>query len=111
MPDDKSPGPGIPACGEDAEHQDVLRSAAPAAMTLEKLIDITGELEHLNELVMIHLGKEGGFTGQQSYFAIVTPVLDNLEIAIRQQYRPGMDRNELKLLIQDWIDREIAGLR
>ena len=86
-------------------------SASSAAMTLENIIDMTGELEHLNELVMIHLGKSGWFTGQQSYFAIVTPVLDSLEIVIRHQYRPGMSRNEIKLIIQDWIDKEIAGLR
>jgi len=80
-------------------------------MTLEQVIDMTGELEHLNELVLIHLEKNGGFKGQQSYFTIVTPVLDSLEIVIRQKYLPGMSRDEMKLLIQDWIDGELAGLR
>lgn len=110
MPDNESPGPGFPECGAESMDREVPQSAAPAAMTLETLIDMTGELEHLNELVMLHLGKNGGFTGQQSYFTIVTPVLETLEIAIRQQYRPGMNRNELKLIIQDWIDKEIADL-
>jgi len=111
MPDNEPDGHDIPDSGAGFVDRDVLQSQAPAAFTLEKLIDITGELEHLNELVMIHLGREGGFTGRQSYFAIVTPVLDNLETAIREQYRPGMDHSEIKLLIRDWIDREIAGLR
>ena len=84
---------------------------APSARTLEQIIDLTGELEHLNKLVLVHLEKNGGFKGQQSYFTIVTPVLDTLEIVIRQKYRPDMNRDEMKLLIQDWIDQEIAKLR
>jgi len=38
-------------------------------MTLENIIDRTGELEHLNELVMLQLNKAGGFTCTESYFS------------------------------------------
>jgi hypothetical protein len=32
-------------------------------------------------------------------------------VEIRVRYRPGMSKNEMKLIIQDWIDGEIRMLR
>ena len=87
---------------------DVFASGIPQGMTLETIIDLTGELEHLNELVMHHLEKEGGFTSPQLYFAAVQPILDLLEYEIRFRYCPGMTRQDMKLVVQDWIDEEIA---
>ena len=83
----------------------------PIGMTLENIIDRTGELEHLNELVMLHLEKSGGFTCTESYFSLVQPILDLLEVEIRLRYYHGMNYQEMKLLVQDWIDQEIAETR
>ena len=83
----------------------------PVGMTLENIIDRTGELEHLNELVMLQLNKAGGFTCTESYFSLVQPLLDLLEVEIRLRYYHGMPDQEMKLLVQDWIDEEIAELR
>jgi hypothetical protein len=83
----------------------------PVGMTLENIIDRTGELEHLNELVMLQLNKAGGFTCTESYFSVVQPLLDLLEVEIRLRYYHGMTDQEMKLLVQDWIDKEIAELR
>jgi hypothetical protein len=83
-------------------------SCVPQGMTMEAMIDLTGEMEHLNELVMLHIEKEGGFTSTASYFAMVQPVLDLLEFEIRIRSYPGMTQKEMKLVIQDWIDEEIA---
>ena len=33
-----------------------------AGLTLEQIVDLTGEFEHLNELVMIHINNSGGFS-------------------------------------------------
>jgi hypothetical protein len=93
------------------EADDISQSAVPGGMTLENIIDLTGELEHLNELVMLHVEKSGGFTCTESYFCTVQPVLDLLEVEIRFRYHPQMNNQELKLLIQDWIDQEIAELK
>jgi len=82
-----------------------------AGLTLENIIDLSGEFEHLNELVMLHLNKEGGFTCPESYFSAVHPILDLLEVEIRLRYHAGMGKQEMKLLIQDWIDEEIALLK
>jgi len=83
-------------------------SCVPQGMTLEAIVDLTGEMEHLNELVILHIEKEGGFTTPASYFAMVQPVLDLLEFEIRIRSYPGMTQKEMKLVIQDWIDEEIA---
>ena len=83
----------------------------PSPMTLEGIVDFTGELEHLNELVVLHLEKCGGFTTPESYFSIVQPVLDLLEVELRVRCNSGMTRQQVKLIVQDWIDEEIALLR
>jgi hypothetical protein len=80
-------------------------------MTLETLIDLTGQLEHLNEMVILRLEKAGGFTSTESYFSIVQPILDMLEIEIRIRYHAGMTCQELTLIVQDWIDREIREMK
>ena len=80
-------------------------------MTLETIIDQTGEMEHLNELVLLSLDQAGGFTSTEAYFATVQPILDLLEVEIRVRYQPGMSTNEMKLIIQDWIDTEIRELQ
>jgi len=83
-------------------------SCIPHGMTLEAIVDLTGEMEHLNDLVLLHIEKEGGFTTPDAYFVMVQPVLDLLEFEIRVRSYPGMTQKEMKLVIQDWIDQEIA---
>jgi hypothetical protein len=93
------------------EAGDAFSSEVPVGMTLESIINLTGEFEHLNELIMLHIGKYGGFTCTASYFTIVTPLLDQLEVEIRFRYYDGMSRDQMKLVVQDWIDKEIAGMQ
>ena len=88
-----------------------ILTMVPVGMTLENIIDRTGELEHLNELVMLKLDKSGGFSCTESYFSTVQPILDLLEVEIRLRYHHGMTDQEMKLLVQDWIDQEIAELK
>jgi len=78
-----------------------------AGMTLEQIIDLTGEFSHLNELVMIHIEKSGGFTGTEAYFRAVQPLLDQLEVEIRIRCTAGSTQRQMKLVVQDWIDQEI----
>lgn len=88
-----------------------FRKDLPVPMTLEYIIELTGEIEHLNELVMLSLERCGGFTCTEAYFTKVHPILDLLEVEIRIRYRPGMSKNEMKLIIRDWIDGEIRTLQ
>jgi len=83
-------------------------SDLPVRMNLEQIIDMTGQLEHLNELIILHLEKAGGFTCTESYFITVQPVLDQLEGDIRFRYRSGMSAQQITLIVQDWIDQQIA---
>jgi hypothetical protein len=93
------------------EAGDAFSSEVPVGMTLESIISLTGEFEHLNELVMLHFEMSGGFTCTASYFTIVTPLLDMLEAEIHFRYYEGMSRDQMKLVVQDWIDKEIAGMQ
>ena len=102
-PDDSCNPPGDRPGAEDP--------VIPAGLTLENIIDITGEFEHLNELVLLQLEKDGGFTGPESYFNVVHPILDLLEVEIRIRFHTGMGKQQMKLLIQDWIDEEISVLK
>jgi hypothetical protein len=102
-PDDPCNPPGTRP-GED-------NPGIPAGLTLENIIDLTGEFEHLNELVLLQLKNDGGFTGPESYFNVVHPILDLLEVEIRIRFHAGIGKQEMKLLIQDWIDEEIAVLK
>lgn len=101
------------SCSPPSEEDscDLITPSMPAGMSLESLIDLTGEMEHLNELVMLHLDKEGGFTCTAAYFSTVQPILDLLEAEIRVRYRAGMTKDTLKLIIQEWIDEEICLLQ
>jgi hypothetical protein len=90
---------------------DEQSSDVAACRTLEQIVDLTGEFEHLNELVMIHIKNSGGFSSPDAYFRIVRPVIDKLEAEIRIRLQPGMSAATVKLVIQDWIDTEIAALK
>jgi len=79
-------------------------------MTLENIIEKTGELEHLNELVLLHLKKRGGFTTPEAYFTAIEPVLDMLEIELRVRCASAMTLQQVKLVVQDWIDGEIRDM-
>ena len=83
----------------------------PVNMTLENIIELTGEMEHLNELIMLTLDRDGGFTSTEAYFKTVQPILDLLEVEIRVRFRSGVSKDEMKLIIQDWIDGEIRELQ
>jgi len=95
----------------DISGSDEFRSDVPAGMTLESIIDMTGEMKHLYELVMLHVEKSGGVTGPASYFTLVSPILDMLEEEIRFRYHEGMSKDQMKLVIRDWINKEIAGMQ
>jgi hypothetical protein len=110
IPEPDKPGPAETRIGAEKE-VDRGRSGPHTGMTLEQIVDMTGEFEHLNELMMIHIGRNGGFTGREAYFRTVQPILDLLEVEIRIRFRPEMSREEMKLVVQDWIDQEIKELR
>jgi DNA/RNA endonuclease YhcR with UshA esterase domain len=110
-PDEEKPEQAHECSQKPEDLQECPSGDVPRGMTLEGLVTMTGEMEHLNELVLLHVEKAGGFTCTASYLTIVTPILDMLEGEIRFRYRNGMDHAEIKSIIADWIDQEIAGMR
>jgi hypothetical protein len=105
-PDDDCMKPSVPP-----DPSDGFQTELPVNLTLETIIELTGEMEHLNELVLLSLDRNGGFTCTEAYFSTVQPILDLLEVEIRVRYLPGMSKNEMKLIVQDWIDGEIRELQ
>ena len=77
-------------------------------LTLQDLIEGTGELEHLNTLVLRHLEEEGGFSGKEEYFTLVHPLLDELELHLRERLSPDMSIEEVKQIIHDWIEAKLG---
>ncbi|MFA5221909.1 MAG: hypothetical protein WC391_06465 [Methanoregula sp.] len=104
-----SPGNGCAGDTSTSADAQFLREIA-TGMSLERVVEITQEFTHLNQLIVRHIEKGGGFTSTGAYFKSVQPVLDMLEIEIRVRYCPGMTRKQMKLIIQDWIDQEIREL-
>jgi hypothetical protein len=98
------------------DHTDISGSGKflsdiPAGMTLESIINMTGEMKHLHELVMLHVEKSGVVTCPASYFTLVSPILDMLEEEIRFRYHDGMTKEQIKRIVRDWINKEIARMQ
>ena len=102
--------PHVPTHEATSDNGSTDSPGTMGGITLEGLISLTGEMEHLNELVMLHVERSGGFTCTASYLTIVTPILDMLEAEIRFRYRDGMARDEIKQVVSEWINREISGM-
>ena len=75
-------------------------------LTLQALVEGTGELEHLNTLVLRHL-EQAGWTGTDNYFTLVRPLLDEMERDLRERLSPDMSPEEVKQIIHDWIEAEL----
>jgi hypothetical protein len=83
----------------------------PGRLTLEQIVEMTGEFEHLNELVLLRLERSGGFTGTEAYFKTVHPLLDMLEIEIRVKCTHDTTAGQMTRIVREWIDREISELK
>ena len=108
------PEHGENGCGPDKPGGEKTSAGDPnwaGGMTLEAIVDATGEFEHLNELVILSIKKSGGLNSTRDYFETVTPILDLLEVEIRVRSVRGITQQQMKLVIQDWIDKEIAEIR
>ena len=44
-------------------------------MCLERIVEITEEFDHLNNLIMLHIENSGGFTSTEAYFEIYSRFL------------------------------------
>jgi hypothetical protein len=99
------------SCSTPAPAGDTSASEFSGGITLERILDETDEMNHLNQFILLYVEKCGGFTTPEAYFSQVQPVLDLLEVEIRVRYQPGMTKNDMKLVVQDWIDLEIAQLQ
>jgi len=110
----EDPEHGENKCGSDGRGDEKTSTGDhnwSGGMALEAIVDATGEFEHLNELIILQIKKSGGLNSTRDYFTIVTPILDLLEVEIRVRFVRGITQQQMKLVIQDWIDKEIAEIR
>lgn len=110
-PPDNCNSPDLSGTPTDESAASPGKAPVSRGLTLEQVIEMTGELEHLNELVLLRLERSGGFVGTEAYFKTVHPVLDMLEIEIRVKCTQDTTSSQMKCIIQDWIDREIREIR
>jgi hypothetical protein len=108
MADTTHPGVGGEPEGTKNQPPNPKEDHPVFGMTLEEIIDASGEFEHLNELVVLHIKRSGGLKNPDEYVTVVTPILDLLERKIRMCSVQGITKQQMKLIIQDWIDKEIA---
>jgi hypothetical protein len=108
MTEKETPPDSASSCITPAPAGDTSSSEFSGGITLERILDETDEMDHLNQFILLHVENCGGFTTPEAYFSLVQPVLDLLEVEIRVRYWPGMTKTEMKLVVQDWIDSEIA---
>ncbi|NYT06189.1 MAG: hypothetical protein GKC04_07465 [Methanomicrobiales archaeon] len=95
-----------------------MRSAMPThwAMTLETVIEKTGELDHLFALVERRCRAAGVVAASPDASAaaiveeVINPLLAELECHLRGRLSPAMAEGEVKALIAAWIDDRIAEL-
>ncbi len=104
----ETPPDSASSCLNPAPAGDTTSSEFSGGVTLERILDETDEMNHLNQFILLYVEKCGGFTTPEAYFSLVQPVLDLLEVEIRVRYVHGMTKTEMKLVVQDWIDSEIA---
>lgn len=83
------------------------------AITLETVIIETGELDHLlkliekkREKVRIEAGANEGLAAE-TVDKVINPVLEKLEEHLKKDIRAGMSRDEVKVLVHDWIEEQL----
>ncbi|MDT8358317.1 MAG: hypothetical protein RQ758_07435 [Methanomicrobiaceae archaeon] len=83
------------------------------AISLETVLEETGELEHLHSLIQHRARlrsidpKDPEVTGELVVEEVIGPVLDELEAHLRAHLFAGMLPRDVKILVHDWIEEQI----
>jgi len=90
------------------EEADGREWGVPGAMNLETILILTGEMDHLADLLR-HRAKdmEGAGAGEMVR-DVVHPLLDELEAELRARTTGITGKDEIRGIIAAWIDRKVA---
>ncbi len=84
------------------------------AISLENVLKETGELDHLYRLVELKRqsisveADDQAELAEKIFLMVINPLLEELEAYLRDAMHPGMAAPEVKMLVSDWIDGQMA---
>ncbi|WAI02147.1 hypothetical protein [Methanogenium organophilum] len=78
-------------------------SGENTGMSLEDVLILTGEMEHMEELIRLSARDKSGFSPQEMLDSVIHPMLDELEMYIKNEASVPQDVGRLKALVHQWI--------
>ena len=73
-------------------------------MALEEILLVTGEMDHMNELLRHYARDKSGIRPQEMLDTVIHPLLDELENYIRSEVSAPEDTAYLKRVVHQWIE-------
>ena len=80
-----------------------MTSDENAGMALENILIVTGEMDHMNELLKHNAREKSGLSAQEMIDTVINPLLDELEDYIRSEVSAPQDTDFLKTVVHEWI--------
>jgi len=78
-------------------------------MSLEDILLATGEMEHMEELILLSAQGKSGIGPQEMLDSVIHPLLDDLEKYIRAEVSAPQDMECLRAAVRRWIASRMNG--
>ena len=78
-------------------------------MSLEDILLATGEMEHMQELILHSARGKSGISPQEMLDSVIHPLLDDLEEYIRTEVSSPQDMECLRAAVHRWIACRLGG--
>lgn len=75
-----------------------------AGMSLEEILLLTGEMDHMKELLQHYARDKPGISPQEMLESVIHPLLDELENYIKSEASAPQDADHLKAVVHRWIE-------
>ncbi len=86
-----------------------MTSDENAGMSLEEILIVTGEMDHMNKLLQHRASDKSGVSPQEMLDTVIHPLLDELEDYIRSEVSVPQDTVYLKMVVDRWIRSRLNG--
>ena len=80
-----------------------MTSGENTCLSLEEILILTGEMEHMEELLRHCAREKSGLGPQEMIDTVIHPILDELEDHIRSEVSVPKDPESLKSVVSQWI--------
>ncbi|WFN33812.1 hypothetical protein L1S32_08150 [Methanogenium sp. S4BF] len=78
-------------------------------MDLEAILLLTGEMDHMKELLHHYARDKSGISPQEMLECVIHPLLDELEDYLKSEVSAPQDAEYLKAVVHRWIDARLNG--